>query len=323
MDDAFQDSGGRCVGRLGPGTRWEVPAHEATCSLPLPLPLPPPSLPPTHPLLSRAGPPCPAPPRPLAPQDEQRTLQTLNDRLAMLRLKKGDLEKRIRELGSLPDEAFEKYRGHGLKRLQQELAQVGGCGCVGRGAGRAGSCRAGCAPASQARCQPQCRPLRATGSALNCLGARPRSHPSSPLLPAPCPQVNGELKKFGHINRKALDQYMNFSEQRDQLYRRKQVRGTAPRPLPTCTLFFPGLASSVLPALCLEPCTCSLSIRPACLPRPPAAPLPISLSSSPVLCPAPPALPPPLPCTPAGERQRRRQDPAADRHAGRAQGRGH
>lgn len=58
-------------------------------------------------------------------QDEQRTLQTLNDRLAMQRLKKADLEKRIRELGSLPDDAFEKYRGHGLKRLQQELAQVG------------------------------------------------------------------------------------------------------------------------------------------------------------------------------------------------------
>lgn len=92
-----------------------------------------------------------------AMQDEQRTLQTLNDRLAMQRLKKADLEKRIRELGSLPDDAFEKYRGHGLKRLQQELAQV-----------------------------------------------------------------NAELKKFGHINRKALDQYVMFTEQRDALYRRKE-----------------------------------------------------------------------------------------------------
>ena len=39
-------------------------------------------------------------------------------------LRKGDLERRIRDLGSLPDEAFEKYRGLSLKRLQQELAQV-------------------------------------------------------------------------------------------------------------------------------------------------------------------------------------------------------
>ncbi|PSC68878.1 structural maintenance of chromosomes 3 [Micractinium conductrix] len=93
----------------------------------------------------------------LAQQDEQSTLQKANDRLAMQRLKKGDLERRIRELGSLPDEAYEKYRGAALKRLQQELAQV-----------------------------------------------------------------NAELKKFGHINKKALDQYVNFTEQRDELQRRKE-----------------------------------------------------------------------------------------------------
>lgn len=37
--------------------------------------------------------------RPPLPQDEQSSLQRLNDRLAHLRLRKGDLEKRIRELG--------------------------------------------------------------------------------------------------------------------------------------------------------------------------------------------------------------------------------
>lgn len=47
--------------------------------------------------------------------------------------------------------------------------------------------------------------------------------PPAAAAVAPC-QVNAELKKFGHINRKALDQYMNFTEQRDQLYRRKEVR---------------------------------------------------------------------------------------------------
>ena len=73
--------------------------------------------------------PCPVPPP--VPQDEATTLRTLNERLTQLRLKKGDYEKRIRELGSLPDEAFEKYRAHSLKRLQAELAQVGG---------RAGAC---------------------------------------------------------------------------------------------------------------------------------------------------------------------------------------
>jgi hypothetical protein len=64
---------------------------------------------------------------------------------------------------------------------------------------------------------------------LDLHGFSPASHPL---------QVNSELKKYGHINRKALDQYMNFSEQRDQLYRRKEVgghpsrllAGLAPRP---------------------------------------------------------------------------------------------
>jgi hypothetical protein len=70
----------------------------------------------------------PASPLRRRPQDEQRTLQTLNDRLAMQRLRKGDLERKIRDLGSLPDEAFEKFRGLSLKRLQQELSQVGAGG---------------------------------------------------------------------------------------------------------------------------------------------------------------------------------------------------
>lgn len=52
---------------------------------------------------------------------------------------------------------------------------------------------------------------------------RSRLPSPSPCLPWPV-QVNSELKKFGHINRKALDQYMNFTEQRDELCRRKDVR---------------------------------------------------------------------------------------------------
>ena len=83
-------------------------------------------------MLHRPAPPCTAPPPPPAPQDEATTLRTLNERLTQLRLKKGDYEKRIRELGSLPDEAFEKYRAHSLKRLQAELAQVGGWAWGGR-----------------------------------------------------------------------------------------------------------------------------------------------------------------------------------------------
>ena len=41
----------------------------------------------------------------------------------------------------------------------------------------------------------------------------------------PCLQVGEQLKPLqGSINTKALDQYLNFTEQRDDLVRRKQVR---------------------------------------------------------------------------------------------------
>lgn len=34
-------------------------------------------------------------------------------------------------------------------------------------------------------------------------------------------KVQSELSKFSHVNKKALDQYVNFTEQREELSRRK------------------------------------------------------------------------------------------------------
>lgn len=34
-------------------------------------------------------------------------------------------------------------------------------------------------------------------------------------------QVNEALKKFGHVNKKAVEQYNNFTNQRDSLNKRK------------------------------------------------------------------------------------------------------
>jgi structural maintenance of chromosome 3 (chondroitin sulfate proteoglycan 6) len=34
--------------------------------------------------------------------------------------------------------------------------------------------------------------------------------------------VNKKLKKYSHVNKKAYDQYVNFSEQRDSLLKRKE-----------------------------------------------------------------------------------------------------
>ena len=33
---------------------------------------------------------------------------------------------------------------------------------------------------------------------------------------------NGELKKYSHVNKKALDQYVNFSEQKEKLISRQE-----------------------------------------------------------------------------------------------------
>lgn len=35
-------------------------------------------------------------------------------------------------------------------------------------------------------------------------------------------QCNGELKKYSHVNKKALDQFINFSEQKEKLIKRKE-----------------------------------------------------------------------------------------------------
>ena len=35
-------------------------------------------------------------------------------------------------------------------------------------------------------------------------------------------QCNKELKKYSHVNKKALDQYVNFSDQKEKLIKRKE-----------------------------------------------------------------------------------------------------
>uniref|UniRef100_A0A8C1RHK5 Structural maintenance of chromosomes 3 n=1 Tax=Cyprinus carpio TaxID=7962 RepID=A0A8C1RHK5_CYPCA len=79
--------------------------------------------------------------------------QVLRNRLK----KKEECMKKIRELGSLPQEAFEKYQTLTLKQLFRKLEQC-----------------------------------------------------------------NTELKKYSHVNKKALDQFVNFSEQKEKLIKRQE-----------------------------------------------------------------------------------------------------
>ncbi len=54
-------------------------------------------------------------------QDEQKTLEQMMAKRSGLQQKKGDLEKKIREMGTLPADAFEKYRDSGPKELHKLL----------------------------------------------------------------------------------------------------------------------------------------------------------------------------------------------------------
>jgi structural maintenance of chromosome 3 (chondroitin sulfate proteoglycan 6) len=91
-----------------------------------------------------------------AADDGNRALEVLANRRTTLNLKKSDLERKIRELGSLPSDAFEKYRHISASDLQTRLRKV-----------------------------------------------------------------NNQLKDFGHVNRKALAQFVDFNDQKDELAKRK------------------------------------------------------------------------------------------------------
>lgn len=89
-------------------------------------------------------------------QDEKKDLEQLLNRRNLLQVKREDLMKKIRDLGSLPSDAFEKYQKKSLKELHKMLHKC-----------------------------------------------------------------NEQLKKFSHVNKKALDQYVNFTEQREELHKRQ------------------------------------------------------------------------------------------------------
>ena len=57
-------------------------------------------------------------------QDELRKVENLLSKRAGLQQKRADLERKIRELGSLPAEAFEKYRDRSLGSLHKLLQQA-------------------------------------------------------------------------------------------------------------------------------------------------------------------------------------------------------
>mmetsp|Transcript_30826 Transcript_30826/g.67303 ORF Transcript_30826/g.67303 Transcript_30826/m.67303 type:complete len:1195 (-) Transcript_30826:298-3882(-) len=89
-------------------------------------------------------------------QEEAKEMEQLMGKRNLLLQKREDLQKKIRELGSLPSNAFDKYKGKAAKELHRMLQQC-----------------------------------------------------------------NEAFKKFSHVNKKALDQFLQFTEQREDLNRRQ------------------------------------------------------------------------------------------------------
>lgn len=83
--------------------------------------------------------------------DREKLMETLMSKSAMHSQTRERLQKKIRELGSLPSDAFDRYRGESVSSLHKLLAKT-----------------------------------------------------------------NKQLSKLGHVNKKALDQYQQFTEQREE-----------------------------------------------------------------------------------------------------------
>lgn len=116
---------------------------------------------------------------------DTKELEKMTNRQGMLLKKKEECMKKIRELGSLPQEAFEKYQTLSLKQVnltgfEFEIS------------------------------------LQLFLHMNLCI------HLSSLQLFRKLEQCNTELKKYSHVNKKALDQFVNFSEQKEKLIKRQE-----------------------------------------------------------------------------------------------------
>merc|ERR1712130_1036624 len=90
-------------------------------------------------------------------EEDSKELERMASKQTVLQQKIQECTKKIRELGSLPSDAFEKYKNMSQKVLFKQLEKA-----------------------------------------------------------------NQELKKYSHVNKKALDQYVSFSEQKEKLIKRKE-----------------------------------------------------------------------------------------------------
>jgi hypothetical protein len=170
--------------------------------------------------------------------------------------------RRIKELGTLPSDAFEKYRGKGVKvragRATNAHAPPRHVYTRHPAAARPPAHAQQCVAKTRSMRPPPAhppslippppptnptpQPPTPTPNPTHQLHPPPPSIPHPPTSPPPNSPPNSQdlhrarsgvqesLSRYAHVNRKALDQYVNFTEQREELHRRRDevLQGGAP-----------------------------------------------------------------------------------------------
>ncbi|MCJ1424688.1 Structural maintenance of chromosomes protein 3, partial [Sticta canariensis] len=157
-------------------------------------------------------------------QDEAKRVEALMTKRTALQAKRADLEKAVRELGTLPADAFEKYREHSMAQLhklltkaQNELKKFGPECCVKQPAKHekqrgsldshqlAAFCSKGSGTCSHTAGNDCCKQEPEAAEPENSSVA---SDPSSSVCVC------------RSVNKKALDQFQSFASQREELVKR-------------------------------------------------------------------------------------------------------
>lgn len=128
-------------------------------------------------------------------------------------LQKDECMKKIRELGSLPSDAFEKYQSFNLKQVPYFLIPLLKNSYISM--------------CSSHTMNSSCVIWKLHSLVLMLLVHLTLCKMSLLQLFKKLENCNQELKRYSHVNKKALDQFVNFSDQKEKLIKRKEELDSA------------------------------------------------------------------------------------------------
>ncbi|CAL5357249.1 unnamed protein product [Camellia sinensis] len=130
-------------------------------------------------------------------QDEAKELEQLLSKRNILLAKQEEYSKKIRELGPLSSDAFETAVAEAVNPASRAMYNT---------------------PKQLECCEQYTLPCKGRKVALETLLYKRRSIKELHKMLHRC---NEQLQQFSHVNKKALDQYVNFTEQREELQKRQ------------------------------------------------------------------------------------------------------